>query len=128
MNNIQIPIFNLEEIKKSAPDIFDNRIYDVLLHIAYSLFGKSSVSVNKEQYSIFISDKIYLHISLSTNECKAYFFSYIIPSEYAFPQPADIRYCFMKLNKPFRLFSLSTMVNYLSLKAQENEFIRQLEE
>lgn len=128
MDNIQIPKFDLEEIKKSAPEIFENRTYDALLNITYSLFGKSSVSVDIEQFSIFIADKIHLHISLSTNECKAYFFSYIIPAEYAFPQPADIRYCFMKVNKPFRFFSLSTMVDYLFLKAQENEFILQYEE
>jgi hypothetical protein len=127
MDTIQPPVFNLEEIKKSAPIIFDNPTYDTLLSISYSLFGKSSVSVNIEHYSIFISDKVHLHISLSSNECKAYFYNYITPAEYAFPQPADIRYSFMKVNNPFRFFSLSIMADYLYLKAQENEFIRQYE-
>jgi hypothetical protein len=127
MDTIQPPVINLEEIKKSAPSIFDNPTYDALLSISYSLFGKSSVSVNTEHYSIFISDKIHLRISLSSNECKAYFYSYIIPAEYAFPQPADIRYRFMKVNSPFRFFTLSTMADYLYLKAQENEYIRQYE-
>ncbi|OQP65446.1 hypothetical protein A3860_17430 [Niastella vici] len=50
MDNIQVLKFDLEEIKKSASGIFDNPIYDALLHIAYSMFGKSSVSVDKEQF------------------------------------------------------------------------------
>jgi hypothetical protein len=114
----------LERLKETAPIVFNQPDYDALLMIVRSLFVESSITTDVEHLCIDIHDKIQLHISLCNNGFNASFSSYRTPLKYDFPMQADVRWDYMKVNKPFRLLNLFNMFQYLILKAQENEFIK----
>ncbi|HYE67707.1 MAG TPA: hypothetical protein VEA58_03795 [Anaerovoracaceae bacterium] len=122
-----IPNFDLDDIVNSSPKVFGKPEYDALYCVAKLLFGESCVKANPKLGVIQITGNIYLEISLSSNECKAYFYTYVVPKEYYFPAPADVRRAFMNVNEGFRLFALEAMVEYLQLKANESDFIRRME-
>lgn len=117
----------LEKLKETAPIVFNHPDYDALLMIVKSFFVESSVTTDIEHFCIDIHDKIQLHISLNNHEFNASFSSYRTPLKYDFPNQADVRWDYMQVNKPFRLFSLFDMFQYVILKAQENEFIKRFE-
>lgn len=117
----------LEKLKETAPVVFNQPDYDALLMIVKSFFVESSITTDIEHLCIDIHDKIQLHINLSNSGCNASFSNYRTPLKYDFPNQADVRWDYMQVNKPFRLFNLFDMFQYLILKGQENEFIKRFE-
>ncbi len=109
------------EIQKVMPIVFDCKCYDTILECCKMLFSKQSVTTSDRE--IFIKDKITLRLSLSNNEQKIYFTTYILPEKTI--QAMTLKE--INVNYSFRLFNLDEMVNYLMIKYQENEFIKQNE-
>lgn len=111
---------NLQEISQTAPKIFDCKVYDTILQSAIILFGRESV--RNDDRRIVIKDRVNITLLLSWNEQKVYIYTYIGPlGKLQEPDSKD------KLNignYVFRLFSLEDICNYLTIKRQENEFIK----
>lgn len=118
----KIPVtagLNLEEARKDKGNFFESDTYDMTLLVCQLLFGGANVKYDDS--NIWIKDKINLTLSLSWNECKIYFYSYILP-----PLTNDT-YEFTSAQYTFRFFQINEILNYLLIKRQENEFIRENE-
>ena len=109
----------INEIHKEMECIFNDTCYDTVLHAARLLFGPRCVKHTDRE--IIIKDHINLTLSLSWNETKIYFYSYILePGQ-------EITDRLRKNNNVFRLFGLDNFINYLIIKRDENEYISQHE-
>lgn len=106
---------NISEVQNEMPAIFDDRYYDTVLHAAKLLFGPRCVTNTDRE--IIIKDRVNLTLSLSWNEPKIYFYSYILGPDPE--EPENIR----KHNNTFRLFGMQNFIDYLILKRDENEYI-----
>lgn len=111
------PELNLQALKDSAENVFDHSVYNTVLKAAKVLFGPQYVTHTDS--SITIKHNINLHLSLSWNETKIYFYSFI----YDGPEAQELRY----KNRTFRVFYLEGMIQYLQLKHIENEMIENIE-
>lgn len=116
-----------EEAKKN-PGIFENDMYDAIHDVCKLLFPRS-IEASAKQYKLFIKDRINLTLHFSGNEPKVYIDSFVFNTRPKNPTPAqhetynELR----KSNYTFRFFALEEVVNYLLIKQQENEYIKQNE-
>ena len=111
---------NLDSLTLSEiGNFYDCQTYDATLRICQLLFGGRNVQYDYNK--IIVRDSINITLSLSNNETKIYFDTHILPTDQA-PEME-----FIKANNSFRLFSLNSIFNYLLIKRQENEFIKENE-
>lgn len=110
---------NINEVKATAPNVFDNNFYDTILAAVILLFGKNHVTVDEKMGKIYIQDRINLTLSLSWNEPKIYFWSFIFKGEV--PEK-------LFKNRTFRLMSTDPIIEYLYIKRDENKYITDNEE
>ncbi len=108
---------DIKELKKVKRETFtDCDTYEQIWQVCKIYFGGSATAYPRKS-KIVIKDRINLVISLSGNECKAYFYTYICEDK---ERQLDF---FNEKNYTFRLFSIDEIAGYLQIKAIENEFI-----
>lgn len=112
--------FNLIELQKQAPKVFNNTFYDGVLQAAKELFP-NRVTASPKYGEIVISDRIALTLSLSGNENKIYFDSWI-SAKVGARDPFTL-----SCNPTFRVFGLNEALMYLQHKAVENLLIKNIE-